>query len=504
MNTKMTVFGVRKQTDANIAADAYVLCLSRRDINKTSWVHPALDESIRQLISKGMVTGAAKQVEIFPTHGLISYKHIILMGVGGMGEDVQTLRESAVLLAKLARKSKLESLDIRLPFNEKETGAADAVYALTEGILLGQYSAKSYRRDEEKITSLGQVTYAADAEMITDGEIATIQQSIRLAEIHADATNYARDLTNLPGNYLIPSTLAEEAVALAETYGFECKVLGEQEMKTMGMGGVLEVGKGSVHPPCMIVIKYQGLGEWTDVLGLVGKGITFDTGGISLKKPDGMEEMISDMGGAATILGVMRAVGRLRPKANLLAVIPAAENMPSGAAFKPGDIVVTLSGKTVEVLNTDAEGRIVLADGMTYAKRLGATKLIDVATLTGAVLISLGDVATAAVTNDESFLQELLAASKRAGEKVWQLPAYTEYRDMLKSNVADMKNSAGNGRWAGAITAGLFVGTFAEETPWIHLDTGGTAWLWNERGVDPKGGTGVMVRTILAMIPSKE
>jgi leucyl aminopeptidase len=297
----------------------------------------------------------------------------------------------------------------------------------------------------------------------------------------------------------VPKTLAEEANKLALQYGFECTVHDELEIEKLGMSGLHHVGKGSIHPPRMIVLKYQGLEQWTNVLGLVGKGITFDTGGISLKDAEGMEEMISDMGGAAVLLGVMQAIGKLKPKVNIIVIIPAAENMPSGSAFKPGDVISTLSGRTIEVLNTDAEGRIVLADGVTYAKQLGAERIIDVATLTGAVLYALGDVATAAITNHEGFLSELLKAAEQSGEKVWQLPAYPEYKEMLKSQIADIKNATTH-RWAGVITGGLFVGLFAENTPWIHLDTGGTAWLWHERGLEPKGGTGAMVRTLVALI----
>ncbi len=206
--------------------------------------------------------------------------------------------------------------------------------------------------------------------------------------------------------------------------------------------------------------------------------------------------MISDMGGAAVLLGLLHVLGRLRPQVHAVIVIPAAENMPSGSAFKPGDVISVMNGQTVEILNTDAEGRVVLADGVLYAKALGATRLIDVATLTGAVLVSFADVATGAVSNDEPFLQELLSYARQAGEKVWPFPNYPEYHDMLKSRVADIKNAASRDRWAGSITAGLFIGFFAGDTPWVHLDTGGTAWLWNERGTEPQGGTGAMVRTL--------
>ncbi|MEC0209238.1 leucyl aminopeptidase, partial [Paenibacillus ehimensis] len=327
--------------------------------------------------------------------------------------------------------------------------------------------------------------------------LAGLERAILAAEALALATNYARDLTNLPGNYLVPETLAREAQALAARYGLECTVLDEHGIREQGMGGLEAVGKGSANPPRMIAVRYRGTEEeGAEVIGLVGKGITFDTGGISLKKPEGMEEMISDMGGAAVLLGLIHALGRLKPPVNAVIVIPAAENMPSGSAFKPGDVITAMNGQTIEVLNTDAEGRIVLADGVLYAKALGATRLIDVATLTGAVLVCFGDVATGAVANDELLLQELLSAAKRAGEKVWPLPNYPEYHDMLKSQTANIRNATSRDRWAGSITAGLFIGFFAGETPWVHLDTGGTAWLWSERGTEPLGGTGAMVRTL--------
>lgn len=272
-------------------------------------------------------------------------------------------------------------------------------------------------------------------------------------------------------------------------------MLDEREIELKGMGGLQAVGKGSVNPPRMIAIRYQGTNQWENVVGIVGKGITFDTGGISLKRAPGMEDMISDMGGAAAVLGVMEALGRLRPRINVVMLIPSAENMPAGNAFKPGDIITSLSGRTIEVLNTDAEGRVVLGDAITYAREWGAERIIDVATLTGAVLSILGDVATGAVTNDEGFLTELLEASRLSGEQIWALPVYPEFREMLKSEVADIRNAAG--RYGGATTAGLFIGEFAEGLPWIHLDIAGTAFLSKERGVNPKGATGVMVRTLL-------
>jgi leucyl aminopeptidase len=498
-----TVFTL-KQADLR-RYDGWVLFLRQRELEQLVWFEPKLGETIRRLKELKLFTGALGEVEVIPTHGLFPTPYLLLIGLGDAAPtSLQDWREAAAAAAKAALRSHLTRLAVRLVGVEEDDvslrhpSKSHIAAALTEGFMLGSYNMMSYQREQKALPTLAEVAYWNDGDAIQSLE-ASLIQAIETAKIYAEATNYARDLTNLPSNLLVPETLAEEARVLADRYGLACTVHNEQEIIQLGMSGLHYVGKGSVNPPRMIVLKYQGLEQWTDVLGLVGKGITFDTGGISLKEPAGMEEMISDMGGAAVLLGVMQAIGKLRPKLNVLAVIPAAENMPSGSAFKPGDVIPTLSGKTIEVLNTDAEGRIVLADGVAYAKQLGAKRIIDVATLTGAVLVALGDVATAAITNDEAFLKELLQAAGESGEKIWQLPAYPEYKDMLKSQVADVKNATAH-RWAGAITGGLFIGVFAEKTPWIHLDTGGTAWLWHGRGLEPKGGTGAMVRTLLKML----
>ncbi|WP_369345659.1 leucyl aminopeptidase [Caldalkalibacillus mannanilyticus] len=309
----------------------------------------------------------------------------------------------------------------------------------------------------------------------------------------------ARDLVNVPANLLTPTKLAEKALEIAEAHQLECHILDREEMEKLGMGALLAVAQGSEEPPKMIVLKYQGLDKWENVLSFVGKGITFDTGGISLKTPANMDEMKGDMGGSATVLGVMEVVGRLKPKCNVLAVIPSTENMPSGKALKPGDVITSMSGKTIEVKNTDAEGRLILADGVTYAKQLGANYIVDVATLTGAVLIALGDCTTGAVTNHEDFMIEVLESAEEASEWVWRLPNYPAYKEMVKSSaVADLNNAPG--RLAGSITAGLFIGEFAEETPWVHLDIAGTAWSGKENDLCRKGGTGAMVRTLSTLV----
>ncbi|MFC0214538.1 leucyl aminopeptidase [Paenibacillus chartarius] len=451
---------------------------------------------LRRRAASGLFAGELGETAVLATYGAGRAPYVVLSGLGGSAKEPggAVWRDAAVHAAREALRAKLERLAVRLP--------ADAVQPAAEGIALGHYRMADYKRDAAPRPVIREVAITVPG---GSAEAAAAREAVRRAVAIAEGQNYARDLTNLPGNKLTPALMAEEALRLAMEYGFPCQVLDETQILEAGLGGLHEVGKGSVNPPRMIAIRYQGREEWDgDVLGLVGKGITFDTGGISLKKPEGMEEMISDMGGAATLLGLLHIVGELRPKINLLVVIPAAENMPSGGAFKPGDVITIMDGYTVEVLNTDAEGRIVLADGVLYAKKLGATKLIDVATLTGAILVCFADVATGAVTNDDAFLGDVLQASSEAGEKLWQLPNYKEYRDMLKSDVADIKNATTADRWAGAITGGLFVGRFAEDTPWIHLDTGGTAWLWSEKGTEPKGGTGVMVRTLARYILTRE
>ncbi|MBV6713551.1 leucyl aminopeptidase [Paenibacillus chitinolyticus] len=376
------------------------------------------------------------------------------------------------------------------------TPSATTVFTVAEGLLLGAYRIATYARETKPRQELAAAQLFVQRDAL-NGE--ALQAAVAAAEAYAVATNYARDLTNLPGNLLLPSDLAEEAEKLAGQFGIACEVLDEQAIVERGMGALAAVGLGSANPPRMITLSYDGDPSSGEVLGLVGKGVTFDTGGISIKPAGGMEEMISDMGGAAVLLGLLIVVGRLKPRINLRIVIPAAENMPSGTAMRPGDVITTLSGRTVEVLNTDAEGRLILADGVTYAIEKGATRLIDIATLTGAVLVSFADVATSAQTNDDAFLASVLQASIQAGEKVWQLPNFPEYREMLRSTVADIKNAAAH-KWAGAIMGGSFIEAFIEDKPWIHLDTGGTAWLWGDRGVDPKGGTGAMVRTLAEYI----
>jgi leucyl aminopeptidase len=313
----------------------------------------------------------------------------------------------------------------------------------------------------------------------------------------------ARELSNEPSSVLTPSELAERAKEVATRYGLDVDVLDESRMKELGMGALLGVARGSDEPAKLIVLRYtpdesEPMGNDADVIAIVGKGITFDSGGISIKPAEGMEKMKYDMSGAAATLAAMRAIAQLKPRVNVIGVMPATENMPSGRAYKPGDVLRAMSGKTIEVINTDAEGRLILADAISYARKLGATRVIDLATLTGAVAIALGATNVAALTNDQGFLDEVRAAAREVGERFWQLPMDDDYRELIKSDIADIKNAAG--RYAGTITAAWFLREFADDTPWVHLDIAGTAWENERKPHMAKGPTGVAIRTLINYI----
>lgn len=446
-------------------------------------------DALRDGLARGTLSGKVGETFTLPTLGLMPQSYVVFAVCGAPIADKE-LRATAGAISGKLLELKLGSADIVVPSEQ----SVDSAAAFMEGLLLGMYRRNSHASGGREQAALTQVSFQLDSGTDVEAWREGLQRGYHVA----NAVCYARELTNVPSNRLTPELLSREAQELAGRYGFACTVYDEQDAAREGMGGLLAVGMGSANFPRMIVLSYKGDEGSDRTLGLIGKGVTFDTGGISLKKAAGMEEMISDMGGAAAVLGVMRAVGELKPRCNIVMVVPAAENMPSGTAFKPGDVLTSYSGQTIEVLNTDAEGRIVLADGLTTAIRHGATSLIDVATLTGAVMHALGDLTTGAFTNDSKLLNGLLGASERAGEYVWELPLHPEYDKLLASDVADVKNHGGS--WAGAIAGALFVRHFAEGRPWVHLDIGGTAWMWSDRGFESKGGTGVMVRTIAEYI----
>ena len=365
----------------------------------------------------------------------------------------------------------------------------DFVSAVVEGAILGDFEPDQYKTDPSKNEK--QVEWVS----VLGGS----QASIDRGRILGESQNFTRALANEPANVLTPTSLAERARAMAAESGLECEVLDQDRMTQLGMGALLGVAQGSAEPPTLIIMRYRPAGSPTtkDHLGLVGKGVTFDTGGISIKAADGMEKMKYDMSGGAAVLGAMRAIARLKPSIAVTALVPAVENMPGSRAQRPGDIVKTLLGKTVEVINTDAEGRLILIDALAYATRLGCTHLVDAATLTGSIVVALGHVNIGAFTNNEEFLRRFMASAKAEGEKVWQMPLEEDYKEALKTPFADLQNIGG--RPGGSITAAWFLSEFTEGKPWIHLDIAGTAWLDDAKPFMAKGPSGVAVRSFVRL-----
>lgn len=438
-----------------------------------------------------------KEITCIHTLGQFPAKRVLFVGLGQEKDlNMEKWRELIARITQEAIRYQAEKIGYCLDsFLVANVEVERLAHLVAETTLLAAYRFDHYKtekKEQEKV-KLNQVTLysEADREQLSSG--------LMTGEAYAIGTCLARDLVNTPGNLLTPTDLAAKAVEIAKRHQFDYTILDRKEMEALGMGALLAVAQGSEQPPKMIVLKYQGLPEWDKVIGFVGKGLTFDTGGISIKPSAKMDEMKMDLGGAASVLGAMEVIGRLKPRCNVLAVIPSTENMPSGKALKPGDVITSLSGKTIEVKNTDAEGRLILADGITYAKQLGASYLVDVATLTGAVLIALGDCTTGAVTNNEDWMIEVLEAAQENGELIWRLPDFEPYKKMVRSSeVADLNNAPG--RLAGSITAGLFLGEFAGDTPWVHLDIAGTAWSERNTDLTRKGGTGVMVRTLATLV----
>jgi len=365
------------------------------------------------------------------------------------------------------------------------------------GAIMGLFEPDKYRTQDKEKREIDELVV-----LIEGADKKAVQSGGERGRIIGEAINFTRDLANEPGAFLTPTILADRAKTVAKEFGLSIDVLDQKRMEKLGMGSLLGVSRGSDEPPKLIVMKYEpkkaSKGSKGKLLALVGKGITFDSGGISLKPGENMELMKYDMTGAATVIGTMRAIAQLKPSMPVLGVAPCSENLPSGKATKPGDVLRAMTGKTIEVINTDAEGRLVLADAIAYAKQLGATQIVDMATLTGAVSIALGDVNTAILGTDQTLIDEVIAAGKEVGEKFWQLPLDSEYTKQIKSDIADIKNVGG--KKAGTITAAAFLKEFADDTSWAHLDIAGTAWGDPATPYRSKGPTGVAVRTLVEFV----
>lgn len=447
--------------------------------------------AIAEVFSQGEFDGKRDRWVLLRNVGTLATRRLLLYG-GGAPDCPGPLTAQRLAGAAIRTLADRGVRSAAFLLTEKIVASAQAV---VEGAVLGQMSCALYRA-EDRIKSQVQ-------ELVLTGEssrTAELDRAIEAGVCMAEATNFARSLGFEPGNMLTPTELARRAQEMAEREGLECEVLGEDEMKRLGMGALLAVARGSQEPAQLIALNHKPAGASADseLIALVGKGITFDSGGLSIKPAAKMEEMKYDMGGGAAVIGAMQALAKLNTKARVIGLIPAAENMPSGRAVKPGDVVRSLSGKTIEVLNTDAEGRLVLCDAISYAISLGATLIVDAATLTGACLVALGETRAAVMGTNQVLIDELIFAGEQCGERLWQLPFDDEYGEMIRSDVADIKN-VGN-RTAGSITAGWFLKHFAGEVPWAHLDIAGPAWFREPQPFMAKGATGFGVRLLATFV----
>jgi leucyl aminopeptidase len=485
---------------AQVEADAVVVNLFEgveQPGGATAAVDKALDGAISSLISRGEIKGKFGEISIVHTFGKLPAGIAAIAGLGKRQDfTVDKIRGVAGEFCRALRKLNCHKIATILHGAgivgiELEASAR----AIAEGALLGLYSFTKYKKPEyEDITEMLVVIKEKE-------KVPILKPAIGKAKLVAEATNLARDMVNEPANYMTPSQMAEIAKEIAGKYNLEFKVFDREDMEAMGMGALLGVAKGSNQPPKLITLSYKGDERSEKALGFLGKGITFDSGGISLKPSEGMDEMKGDKAGAAAVMTALGAIAQLKPKVNITAIIPVTENLPSGTALKPGDVLQAMNGKTIEVISTDAEGRLILADALSYAQKLGLSPLIDLATLTGACRVALGTFYSGLFGNDQDLVNKVLKAAEKTGERMWQMPMPEEYKEQNKSEIANVKNT-GN-RYGGAITAALFLAEFVDNTPWVHLDIAGPALSNKESGYIVKGATGVGVRTLVELAVSE-
>ena len=464
------------------------------------------DEAVKSaaaaVLGSGEYKAGVNETVLIHAPAGLKARRLLIVGLGKQGKaTVHTVRNAAGTAVRFTKPRGIRELVLALPASEALDPAA-SVRAAAEGAFVADFDADTYKSDR-KDQSVKSFILASPGGLDEKAVQAAFSEGVIIGE----SQNFTRTLVNEPGNVLTPTEFGRRASAMAKEVGLQCEVHSTDKLHELKMGAFWSVAQGSEEPPALIVARYEPAGV-TDgpILGLVGKGITFDTGGISIKPADNMEKMKYDMAGGAAMLGAMRAIALLKPRVRVLCIVCASENMPDGKAQKPGDVQTAMPiapdkpGKTIEIINTDAEGRLVLADGITYARQLGATHLIDAATLTGAVAVALGTVNAGAFSNDDETFGKFEAGLSRSGEKFWRMPLGEEYADLIKSDIGDIKNTGG--RYGGAITAAEFLRVFAEDTPWIHLDIAGTAWVEDARPYMAKGPSGVAVRSILEWVRS--
>ncbi len=457
-----------------------------------------LPGSVADLLEVADFKGSPNQSLLIYPRGAITPTRLLLVGLGTKDTaDAERVRQAAATAIRLVRTAQIANATAALPgdLSLDDTAVGEA---FAEGVEMGNYRYNHHRTglsDQDKFETSG-IT------LLTSGSPDALATGIKAGQAIAGGVNFARDLVNTPGELKTPPLLADQAVQLGgRVSGISVTVYDEVQLAEQGFGGILAVGKGSDSPPRFIVMEYGAHLSDVPTICLVGKGLTFDSGGLNIKPAEGMETMKNDMGGSAAVFGTMQAVAELGLPLHVVGLVPSAENMPSGRSYRPGDIVKTLSGKTIEILNTDAEGRVILSDGLFYAQRYAPDAIIELSTLTGAVIIALGSVATAVMATDQTLADRLVKAGDVTGDRGWQLPLWEEYHEMVKSDIADLKNLAG--RAAGSITAGAFLSAFAGDFPFAHLDIAGTAWLdAPKKPYHSKGGTGSGVRLVTEFLRS--
>ena len=461
-------------------------------------------------LTNGQISAALKAEEIkgdvgdvallrFAPKGAVKASNLLLVGVG----EKKGYKASGVAIASGTATRYLRSRNAKsFAFVPRADGLViETVQNAVQGFVTSQFELDKYKTKDKNSKSITKLIVCVDGASPSD-----LKKGIDRGRAIGESMNFTRDLANEPPNILHPTEMAKRAAAMAKEVGLKCEVLDEAKMKKLGMGSLLSVSLGSEQPAKLIVLHYvpaRSTSKKGDLLALVGKGITFDTGGISLKPGEGMDAMKYDMSGGATVLGTMRAIALLKPRIPVLGIVAAVENMPDGRASRPSDVVTASNGKTIEILNTDAEGRLILADAVAYAEKLGATRIVDMATLTGAVIIALGDLNTGIMGNDQALVDKIISCGTEVGEGFWQLPLSAEYSKQIRSDIADIKNIGPRGK-AGTIMGAVFIQEFVDKAKWAHLDIAGTAWSDSAKSHQAKGPTGVALRTLLKLIEASQ
>jgi leucyl aminopeptidase len=462
-------------------------------------IDKALDGAITALFQEGEFSGKSKQQSVLHTHGRLQAKKVVLIGLGNPDKlTLEGLRQVAGSAAQYTRGLAARTVATTIDGNERaHLALSDAAQAVVEGMVLALYRFDKFKTAENDRQDIVAVRLVAN----NRDQVKVVQQGAEIGRILGESANFARSLVNHPANEMTPTMLAEQARQMAKECELKCEILDRKDLEKLRMGLLLGVAQGSEQPPKFIILEHRGGKRAQGNIVFVGKGITFDSGGISIKSAEGMERMKYDMSGGAAVIGALRAAALLKVPQNIIGLIPATENLPSGKATKPGDVHRAMNGKTAEIINTDAEGRLILGDALAYAARYKPIACVDLATLTGACVVALGHEAIGMMgnTEGEDMMERLRKAGMRTGERVWQLPLWDEYLEYVKSDVADVKN-VGMGRAAGTIAGAAFLIQFVDGYPWVHLDIAGTAWADREQPYKPKGGTGVGVRLLTQML----